>query len=172
VTLEHLAPYVVQTHIRDTIVWQHPRGAAVQSVAPGDGSIGFEAWARLSSEKCPRSAFSLEILTGGPPRVRNYLEPEFWADYPTTPASEFAQFLKLVRRGHPFLGPMLIAQRGTEMPPEYQAALVVQGRLDLERSIRYSQQVLGFGERGKSEGEGELERCCIDRGTAIGIINE
>jgi sugar phosphate isomerase/epimerase len=147
VTLEHLAPYVVTSHIRDAAVWEHPRGAAIQSVAMGDGTIGIDEWARQFQQKCPDATFNLEILTGGPPKVLNYLEPEFWEDYPDTPASEFTQFLRLVRQGHPFMGHMLSVKRG-ERPPEYEAALVVQERLDLERSLRYCQDVLGIGEKG------------------------
>ena len=40
VTLEHLAPYVATSHIRDSAVWPHPKGAAVQWVAMGDGNVG------------------------------------------------------------------------------------------------------------------------------------
>jgi len=145
VTLEHLAPYVVTSHIRDTAVWEHPRGAAVQWVAMGDGTIGIEKWARLFQERCGDCAFTLEIITGRPPRILNYLEPEFWEAYPHMPAAEFAQFLKLVKEGQPFIGPMLTIGAG-KVPPEYQAALVVQQHLDLERSVRYCQEVLGIGE--------------------------
>jgi sugar phosphate isomerase/epimerase len=146
VALDYLAPYVIQSHLRDSAVWAHPRGAAVQSVAIGEGSIGFDAWAQRFKTECPRAAFTLEILTGGPPRVANYLEAEFWEAYPQTPASEFAQFLKLVRAGQPFMGGMVIVERGTPVPPEYQAALVAQQRYDLERSARYCCDVLGIGE--------------------------
>ena len=146
VTLEHLAPYVVTSHIRDTAVWEHPRGAAVQWVAMGDGTIGIKEWARLFQEKCKDAPFTLEIITGSPPRVLNYLEPEFWEVYPDTAVAEFARFVKLVKEGQPFIGPMLTVAWG-EIPPEYQAALAVQQRLDLERSVRYCQEVLGIGER-------------------------
>jgi sugar phosphate isomerase/epimerase len=147
VTLEHLAPYVVTSHVRDTAVWEHPRGAAVQWMAMGDGTVGIEEWARLLQEKCGACAFTLEIITGRPPRILNYLEPEFWEAYQDTPAVEFAQFLKLVREGQPFMGPMLTTG-GSEIPPEYQAALTLQQRLHLERSVRYCQEVLGIGESG------------------------
>jgi sugar phosphate isomerase/epimerase len=146
VTLAHVAPYVVTSHVRDTAVWAHPRGAAVQWVAMGDGSIGIEAWARQFKKACPDVPFSLEIITGSPPRVLNYLEPEYWAPYPDTPAAEFIEFLKLVQNGQPYLGPMLTAQWSGN-PPEYQAALVLQQRLDLERSVRYCHEVLNIGER-------------------------
>jgi len=147
VTLEYLAPYVVTSHVRDTAIWEHPRGAAVQSVAMGDGTIGIDEWARLFQEKCKDASFTLEIITGGPPRVINYLEPEFWEAYPDTPAAEFVRFVKLAKKGQPFIGPGLTAERGQDIPPEYRAALRVQQRLDLERSVRYCQEVLGIGER-------------------------
>jgi sugar phosphate isomerase/epimerase len=143
-TLEHLAPYVVTSHIRDTAVWKHPQGAAVQWVAMGDGNVGIEAWARLFQEQCSDSPFTLEIVTGWPSRVINYMEPEFWEMYPDTPAAEFVQFLQLVEKGQPFAGPMMTVGWEGEVPSEYQVALAVQQRLDLERSVRYCRKVLGI----------------------------
>ena len=67
VTLEHLAPYVITSHIRDTAVWRHPRGAAIQWVAMGDGAIDFPAWTRRFGEFCPGVPFTVEIITGSPP---------------------------------------------------------------------------------------------------------
>ena len=145
VTLRHLAPYVITSHVRDTAVWPHPKGAAVQWVAMGDGTIDIDGWARLFQEQCPDSPFSLEIITGSPPKVLDYMEPAYWEPYPDTPAAEFAEFLKLVQCGHPYMGPMLTA-RWDGNPPEYQVALALQQRLDFERSVRYCQEVLGIGE--------------------------
>ena len=45
------------------------------------------------------------------------------------------------------MGPGLTVDGGQDSPPEVQAALVVQQRLDLERSVRYCREVLGIGER-------------------------
>ena len=39
VALETLAPYVVTTHVRDSVVFEHARGAAGQWVALGDGNV-------------------------------------------------------------------------------------------------------------------------------------
>jgi sugar phosphate isomerase/epimerase len=141
VTLEHLAPYIVASHIRDTAVWEYPQGAAVQWVALGDGTVDIQAWTQLYQEKCSQVPFTLEIITGMAPRVLNYLEPDFWDVYPETPAREFTRFLQLVKQGRAFLGPMLTAQ-WTGNPPEYQAALVLQQRLDLERSVQYCRETL------------------------------
>ena len=86
VTLKHLAPYIVTSHIRDTAVWEYPQGAAVQWVALGEGTIGIDRWAALYQEKCPNVPFTLEIITGMAPRILNILESEFWEIYPDTPA--------------------------------------------------------------------------------------
>ena len=144
VTLDYLAPYVVTSHARDTAVWSHPRGAAWQWVAMGDGNVGIADWARAYKTRCPEAPFTLEIITGRPPAVLNYLEPEYWDVYPDTPAWEFARFEALVRDGYPFMGAMLTT--GDDPPEAYQAALVVQQRLDVERSARFC-RALGIGER-------------------------
>jgi sugar phosphate isomerase/epimerase len=145
VTLEHLEPYVVASHARDTAVWPHPRGAAFQWVALGDGNVGIETWIQRYMQQCTGAYFSMEIITGRPPQVLPYLEPAYWEAYPDTPAWEYARFEKLVRQGQPFMGPMLTTA-GQEMPSEYRAALAVQQRADLERSVAYCKS-LGLGER-------------------------
>ena len=53
-SLEHLAPYVATSHIRDTAAWEHPRGAALQWVAMGDGAVD---WATLLESARPRAVF-------------------------------------------------------------------------------------------------------------------
>jgi sugar phosphate isomerase/epimerase len=146
VTLETLAPYALTTHIRDSAVFEHPRGAAVQWVALGDGSIDFVRFFERFRQLCPNVAVQLEILTGGAPQVLAYLEPDYWKAFPKARAWEFARFVALARRGHPFLGTMIMGGRG-ERPPEYTAALKAQQRLDLERSFAYARKVLKLGLR-------------------------
>jgi sugar phosphate isomerase/epimerase len=145
VTLEHLAPYVATSHVRDSVVWSHPRGAAVQWVAMGDGTVGIENWVQRYRALCPGAPLSLEIITGGPPKVLNYLEDEFWTAYPEARAAELARFERLVRQGRPFAGTMITVAAGKEVPPEYHVAQVAQQRFDLERSVEYCREVLGIG---------------------------
>ncbi|MAF11582.1 xylose isomerase [Candidatus Poribacteria bacterium] len=149
VALEHLAPYVVTSHIRDAAVWEHPRGVAMQWLPMGDGTIGLDAWVREFERRCPDASLTVEIIAGRPPQVLNYLEPEYWEAYPDTPASEFAQFVALAKAGGPYMGSMLVADggRGTELPSEYEAAMTLQQRAHLDRSIRYCQDTLGIGEK-------------------------
>ena len=128
VTLEHLGPYTVTSHIRDTSAWAHPRGAAVQWVAMGDGNTGLDAFINEYKRVCADVPVTLEIITGGAPRVLPYLEPDFWGPYKGVLAHEFARFEKLVREGQPFIGTMLTATQNPELPDEYRAALVARHR--------------------------------------------
>ncbi|MGE5570532.1 MAG: sugar phosphate isomerase/epimerase family protein [Rhodospirillales bacterium] len=147
VTLETLAPYVVTTHFRDSVVYEHPRGAAFQWVAMGDGSLDLRALVARCRELCPEAAMQLEIITGRPPQVLPYYEAEFWKVFPKARAAEFARFVALAKAGHPFMGAMVIAGPGRQ-PPEIQAALKQQQRRDLERSLEYARKELGAGIRG------------------------
>lgn len=150
VTLETLGPYVLTTHVRDSAVFEHPRGAAAQWVVLGDGSVDFHAFLVLFKKLCPKAAVQLEIITGRPPTVLPYLDPDFWKVFPHMPAWEFARFLALAKSGHPYLGPMVIAGSGKQ-PPEIEAALKEQQRADLERSLDYAKNVLGLGVRWKQQ---------------------
>jgi hypothetical protein len=149
VALETLGPYVVTTHIRDSAVFEHPRGAAAQWVALGDGSVDFHRFVEVYRKICPHASMQLEIITGRPPTVLSYLEPDFWTVLPHMPAWEFARFVALAKNGHPYMGPMVIGGPGKQ-PPVIEAALKEQQRTDLERSLEYAQKVLGVGAR--SEG--------------------
>lgn len=145
VTLQHLAPYILMSHIRDSAVWPHPQGAVAQWVAMGDGTIGIDRWAQLYQAQCPQANFTLEIITSLAPKVLDYLNPDYWAVYPDYPAAEFAQFLKLVSEGKPYTQPTLTADWG-KITPEIQAALAQESRAQLEKSVAYCKNVLGIGE--------------------------
>jgi sugar phosphate isomerase/epimerase len=146
VTLETLAPYALTTHVRDSAVFEHPRGAACQSVALGDGSVDFVRFFERFRQLCPQVAVQLEILTGGSPRVLPYFEPDYWKAFPKARAGEFARFVALARQGHPFMGTVVMGG-GQPRPAEYSAALKLQQRLDLERSLAYAKKVLKLGMR-------------------------
>jgi 3-oxoisoapionate decarboxylase len=147
-TLEILGPYVVSTHIRDSVVFEHPRGAAVQWVALGDGSIDFVKLTERFREVCPRAPFLMEVITGRPPQVVPYLEPAFWKNFAGTPAEEFARFVGLAKKGHPLMGATILSDvAGAKFPPEYAPALKAQQRYDLDRSLDYAKHKLNTGTR-------------------------
>lgn len=142
--LETLAPYVTSTHIRDSVIYEHPRGAAAQWVALGDGCIDLVQFTKRFRELCPQAPMLLEIITGRPPTILPYFESAYWKSFPDTPASEFARFVALVKKGHPFMKTMLIPDAGS-VPEEYRQALILQERRDLERSLDYARQTLNIG---------------------------
>ena len=107
-TLEILAPYAVTTHVRDSIVFETPHGAAGQWVAMGDGILDLPRFVAEFRRRCPQSTMQLEIITGRPPRPLNYLDADFWKAFPKMPAWEFARFLSLAKKGHPFMGAMVV----------------------------------------------------------------
>jgi sugar phosphate isomerase/epimerase len=140
-TLETLAPYVASSHFRDTALFERPDGAAFQWVALGEGSTNIEAVLRRFRQLCPRAPIQLEIITGRAPAPLAYLDPGFWRAFPKMEAAVFARFVALVKKGQPFLGPMMIPGPGKQ-PPEYEAAVKEQQRVDLERSVVFAKKVL------------------------------
>ncbi len=130
-TLETLHPYVLTSHLRDTAVWRLPEGAAVAWTRMGDGNIGIDSYVRRYIELCPGRALSLEIIVT-PPRVFAYNDPKFWANYHSTPAWEFARFVKLVEEGQPRPKP--------EPVPKEQVAS--RQREDLEASLAYTKRLI------------------------------
>jgi sugar phosphate isomerase/epimerase len=147
ITLETLAPYVVTTHLRDSIVFEHPRGAAGQWVVLGDGIIDFVKFTARFRELCPQSSMQLEIITGRPPRIIPYLEQDFWKAFPQASAGEFARFVALAKTGRPYLGAMVVEDvPGGAKPPEIMVeALKQQQRLDLERSFEFARRKMNVG---------------------------
>lgn len=128
------------------MVYEHPRGAAAQWVALGDGSVDMKAITQRFRELCPNATVQLEIITGRPPTVLPYLEKDFWKNYGGVPAHEFARYTALARRGHPFMGTMIVADApGMSNVDEFKAALRQQDRMNLDRSLEYARKTLGLG---------------------------
>lgn len=149
-TLETLAPYALLAHCRDSCIFEHPRGAAYQWVAMGDGHFDFNQYFDKFKQLCPNASVHLEILTGTPPSVLPYLEPDYWKVYPKARASDFARFVALAKHGHPYMGTGLITVRGQAVPPSYAAARKDQQQVDLERSFDYCKKVLKLGIRAQA----------------------
>lgn len=145
-TLETLAPYVLTTHIRDSAVWEEPKGIATQWTAMGEGTIGIDRWVARFAELCPGKPLSLEIIVTRQPRIHNYLDPSFWNAFPSTPAWEFARFMRLARQGSPRY-PAEPSASVKPDSPEYKAFLVSEERAALERSAKYCKEVLKVGRR-------------------------
>lgn len=100
-TLETLHPYVLTSHVRDSMVWKTPEGASVTWVQMGRGNVGIDSYVKRYAELCGGRALSLESIVFGP-RKLPYRRPEFWDAYRSTPAWEFERFTEIADRGTPY----------------------------------------------------------------------
>jgi hypothetical protein len=137
-TLETLAPYVETSHMRDSYLFNSPRGTAVQWTRMGDGNMGMEDYIRTYVQKCPGKAVSLEVIVTPNFRIFNYRDPQAWELFKTTPAWEFSRFLALAERGMPKPLPAPGEGRGTQRNPRAQRDNLE----DVEASVRWTQGFL------------------------------
>ena len=145
-TLEILAPYTVTSHFRDSAIWESDKGIYFQWVALGDGSIDLKALTARFRELCPGVSMQLETITGRPPALLECYTggAAFWKAYPKVSGAQFARFAALAKKGRPFTGTMVTTSTAKQ-PAEYDAALTLQQRVDLERSFEYARASLGAG---------------------------
>jgi sugar phosphate isomerase/epimerase len=129
-----LAPYVLTTSLRDSMVWESENGAKVQWTAMGEGCVDLKTYFAKFAELCPNVAVNIETISGFAREI-SYLKPEFWSVWPKAQASDFAKFVALAKRGKP-IPPHRSANPQEEQ--EYQKG-------ELERSIKYCKEILGLG---------------------------
>jgi sugar phosphate isomerase/epimerase len=135
-SLETLAPYVLSTGLRDSMVWEYEEGAKVQWTAMGEGLVDWKKYVERFTTLCPEAPFNLEIISGFA-RPVPYLRADFWSVWPKARAADFARFLAMAKRGHPLDGHK---SPDTKAEQEYQKS-------ELERSLKYCKEVLGIGEK-------------------------
>ncbi len=149
-TLETLAPYVLTFHLRDSVIYEHPNGIAVQWVPLGEGTIDFkQIIARARQLLNPGVHIFIKPVTGRAPAILPVLDDQWWAKwYPKARAQEYARFLAIAKRGRPY--EKTVVQEdvpGLTPPPVYQAALAYQQKEHMERSIAYARNELKLGIR-------------------------
>jgi sugar phosphate isomerase/epimerase len=131
VTLDTLHPYVLTSHVRDSLLWRTPEGIAVRWTRMGEGNVNIDAYLRKYLQLCPGKAISMEIIVT-PPRTFPVFDPKFWDGYRNVPAWSFARFLSLAEQGAP------------TAPPPKPADPAAQERADLEASIAYTKRLLNL----------------------------
>ena len=131
VTLDLLAPYVLSSHVRDSIVWRVPEGAAMRWVRMGEGNVDIDGFVRKYAERCPGKALSMEIIVTGARKFQVF-ETKFWDAYRDTPAWEFSRFLTLAEKG---------SARPDPLKLDRDAALAKERR-DLETSMEFTRKLL------------------------------
>lgn len=130
-TLEVLHPYVLTSHLRDSAVWNVPKGAAVTWVQMGRGNVDIDSYVRKYVELCSGKPLSLESIVFGP-RILPYGEQAFWNGYRKTPAWEFERYREIAERGKPY--------RNEPWETSDEAA---RERQALEDSLAYTKKLLG-----------------------------
>jgi len=150
-TLETLAPHILTLHLRDSVVYEHKRGVAVQWVPLGEGNVDFKQIMARASELCPNVYVYVKPITGRPPQVLPYLEPSFWSTYPKARAADLARFLSLAKSGGPYEGHVVIEDlQGRPIPEHFLPAIQYQQREHMERSVAYAKKTLDLGIRWRS----------------------
>jgi sugar phosphate isomerase/epimerase len=136
--LRTLAPYVATTSLRDSAVWETPKGAAVAWTAMGEGQVDLKTYFDEFTKLCPGVPVHIETISGFN-REFAYLTPEFWRAWPDMPAERFARFLAIAKQGK---------ARPTFQPPQgegRQKAEQEYQRGEIERSVKYCKDVLNLG---------------------------
>lgn len=147
-TVETLAPYALTLHLRDSVVYEHPRGVALHWVPLGEGQLDFHAVMRVARRECPNVHVYAKPITGRPAEVLPYLEPDFWASYPRARSADLARFLSFAKKGVPYDKPVVNEDLLGRRPPEHLRAAIQHQQLDhMARSLKYAKEELGLGVR-------------------------
>ena len=133
-------------HLRDSVIYETPRGVAVQWVPLGEGVVDFKRIIARAKEILPPVHVYIKPITGRPPAILATMEPEFWKVWPDVKASTLARFLALAKKGRPYERDMVIEDvAGRSSIEPFAAALQYQQREHMERSVEYGKKVLDLG---------------------------
>ena len=138
--LATVAPHVLTTSLRDTMLWESAEGVTAQWTAMGEGCTDLPAFFDLFEKGCPGVTAHIETISGFP-RSFPIDERDFWQAYPDARAADLAGLLALAKKGRriePFTPPAGDGRQQAEQ--EYQLG-------ELQRSIRHCRDVLGLGVR-------------------------
>jgi sugar phosphate isomerase/epimerase len=139
--LDQLAPYILTTSLRDTMVWESANGVTTAWTAMGDGCTDLNAFFDIFEKRCPGVAVNIETISGA---VREFpiWKEDFWKTFPKGRAADLARFLALAKKGRAVEAPKPPASAGRD-----EGQQIVQ-REQVERSLRYCRESLGLGLRG------------------------
>jgi sugar phosphate isomerase/epimerase len=98
--LKVLDSSIICTSVRDVKIWESEEGAIFQGTAIGEGLINFQLFIETLSRVSPGVPLHVETISNSAQSIP-FLKPGFWKGYPDLSASEFLEFLKLVKAGSP-----------------------------------------------------------------------
>lgn len=132
--LEILGPYVATSSLRDSAIWETPKGATVQWTAMGEGTVDMKTYIKRFAELCPGVAVHVETISGFPKEM-NFLQEDFRTAWPKARARDLEKFVALSKKGKP-------VEPHRSPSPEAEQAYQLD---EIERSIRYCREELGLG---------------------------
>jgi hypothetical protein len=98
--IEALAPFVINTHIKDMGVEEYADGFLLSEVPLGQGILDLKRIVPLLQSKRPGLRFSLDMLTRDPLRIPCLTE-KYWVTFPQRNGHYLARTLALVRDHKP-----------------------------------------------------------------------
>ena len=146
-TVEELGPLAVTFHLRDSVLYEHPDGIAIQWVPLGQGTVDFKALVSRAAEILPPVHIYCKPITARPPVVLPVYSEEFWTKwFPRARSRDVARFHSLARRGRPWNQPHLMADL-PEVRDRYMESLKIQQMDHMEQSLSYCRKTLDLGVR-------------------------
>jgi len=131
--LEILAPYVLSSGIRDTMVWDDGKGIKSQWTAMGDGVVDWRDYFKKWEQLCPNAPVQLEIISEYG-KFFPHKDEEFWKYYKDIRETDYTAFKALSKNGEPMDKPKIASIQKFQIS-------------ELERSIKFSRNVLGLGRK-------------------------
>jgi 3-oxoisoapionate decarboxylase len=150
-TIEELGPLAVTFHLRDSVVYEHKDGIAVQWVPLGEGTLDFKALVARAAQLLPPDVhIYCKPITARPAVVIPVYSEEHWTKwFPSGRSRDLGRFLALARQGKPWDKPHLMADvEGVR--DRYMDALKVQQLDHMESSLHYCRKTLDLGVRWRS----------------------
>jgi 3-oxoisoapionate decarboxylase len=135
-TVEKLAPYAFNTHLKDMAVEEYEKGFLLSEVPLGEGMLDMKRIVSVIRRAKPNIYFSLEMITRDPLEVP-CLTDRYWSTMEGRSGSYLARTLSMVRANKP------------RKPLPHITGLTEEARLALEyelvdRSIKYAREQLGL----------------------------
>lgn len=98
--IEGLAPFVINTHIKDMAVEEYEDGFLLAEVPLGQGILDLKRVVALLQKRRPPVKFSLDMLTRDPLKIP-CLTDKYWATFPQRNGRYLARALAMVRAHKP-----------------------------------------------------------------------
>jgi sugar phosphate isomerase/epimerase len=131
-TLEVLGPYILTSHIRDSLVWRVPEGVAARWVNMGEGNVDIDGWIKKFVKIRPELPVAFENIPTAEPRILRVFDAATFRDFPNMSAADLSRYIALAER----------LKQAPAVPPASGKSRGQQQCDDLEVCVRYTRKLL------------------------------